>query len=647
MKLIEKIPYLLVAGFISLLLYSSCANQGMPTGGPKDSIPPVLLKTSPNLRELNFKGDEVQFTFDEYIISDEVSEILVVSPPLLKRPTIRKKSKTLMIQFNEELRENSTYSLDFKNSIADNNEKNPLKGLRFSFSTGDKYDSLRVAGVVKKAGNLDPVENALVMLYRNLNDSAVTKTVPDYIAKTDKRGIFMIDNIAPGSYRLYSVNDVNTDLKYNEGAEEIAFCDSLIIPSAHFTESPDTLTSGADSLLISGQTVFSPEPVYLLQFAEDIFEQYLISSKRETKYRCQFILAEPADDSFRISMPGRDDSGWFMLEPNKKRDTLNFWITDTLVASLDTFNIELAYTAIDSSGSFYIKKDTLNLPFTSEEPESSKRGRKEKDGPPEIKQFGFETNVKSGFDLNIPVYITAPEPVRFFDTDKVRLYLDEDTTGTPLEIVVETDSAVFRRYKINYKWEPKTSYRFEIDSAACTSIYGVTNQKFSQKFETQKEDYYGRVVAQLKNVPGQVIVQLLKDDKEETLVQSRVASRDGKVTFDFLPPVKLKLRVVYDTNSNGIWDSGSFPEHRQPEKMAYLQKIIKIRSNWDQEETWDITPDNTFPKVIFDQELEEQKQKAKEQKQTEDGQTPTQSGSKSTSGTQRSLKTGSGKLQSL
>jgi hypothetical protein len=226
MKILDKIPYIIVAGFAWIVIVSSCANQGMPTGGPRDSIPPVLVGTYPGYKSLNFRGNEVRLTFNEFIIPDKISEQLVVSPPLDKRPTILTKSKTLIVRFSESLRDSMTYSLDFKNSVVDNNEQNPYESLRFTFSTGDKLDTLRVAGNVMKAFNMESLENMLVLLHKNLHDSAVYTLRPDYIARSDEEGMFYFDNLAEGKYHIFSLNDLNNNMMYDEGAEEIAFHDS-------------------------------------------------------------------------------------------------------------------------------------------------------------------------------------------------------------------------------------------------------------------------------------------------------------------------------------------------------------------------------------------------------------------------------------
>lgn len=617
MKLLGKIPYFIVAGCAWIVIISSCANQGMPTGGPRDSIPPLLVETHPDYKSLNFKGEDVRLTFNEYIIPDEVGEALVVSPPLTKRATIRTKSKTLIVQFNEELLDSTTYSLDFKNSVADNNEKNPYKNLRFSFSTGDVYDSLRVAGRVINAFNLEPVENALILMHKNLHDSAVYRVRPNYIGKTDETGLFMIDNIAPGDYHIFSVNDANSDLLYNEGAEEIAFYDSIVVPRAEFHEELDTLVKGVDSLLITGHTQFLPGPVYLRHFSEDIFEQYLDSYKRDTRNKCSFIFNEPVSDTFNVQLINSDVKDWYLLEPNQKMDSLVMWVTDTLVAKMDTFVMEMSYFQLDSLNQLYVQKDTLELTFTDKEKKSKKRkkpkGGKEEEPVP-VPQFSWQTNVStSPFDLNKNIYISAPEPVQYFDSTRINLYLTKDTLKTPLNFQFKKDTAKWRRYILSFDWDPDTEYTLEIDSAACKNIYGVTSRELNRKFKIREEDYYGSIRLKITNVKSQVLVQLLKTNEEEDVIVQKEIKEDGAVIFDYLAPDKYKVKIIYDENGNGKWDTGSYQDKYQPEKVAYVNEVIKVRSNWDNEKSWDLKPDPTFYKNVRDLELEEQKRKQAEE----------------------------------
>lgn len=618
MQIKGKIPLLIVAVLAWIVIISSCANQGMPTGGPRDSIPPILVGTQPGYKALNYKGDNVRFTFNEYIMPDAISEIMVVSPPLTKRPTIRTKGKSLVIQFNEELKDSTTYSIDLKNSVSDNNEKNPYKNLRFSFSTGDVFDSLRIAGRIMNASNLEPIENGLVLLQKNLHDSAVFSVKPNFIAKSDDSGLFMIDNIAPGKYHVFSLNDLNNDMLYNEGAEELAFLDTLIIPSAEFHEEIDTLIKGVDSLLVLGHTIFQPDPLYLRLFTEDIFNQYLDSYERETRYKCSFLFNESVKDTFDIKLIGNDATNWYQEEYNENMDSLALWISDTTIAKMDTLFMELSYFQLDSASQLYVQKDTIEMNFVEKDLESSKRKKKtnkdEEDKPEPVPQFNWQVSMGSKMDLNQRIALISPEPILFFDSTKVTLYLTEDTLKTPLPFLIEKDTSAWRTYHVSHTWEPDTKYNLEIDSAACENIYGITSSHLVKRFVTREEDYYGTITLNFTRVKMQMLVQLLKNNDEENVIVQKEIRSDGPVLFDFLAPEKYKVKIIYDENGNGKWDTGSYQDKTQPEKVAYLNEVVKLRSNWGEKFTWDLEVDLTFTKNIRDKELEEKKRKEAEEK---------------------------------
>jgi hypothetical protein len=621
MKIINKIPYLIVAVSIWLAFASSCANQGMPTGGPRDTIPPIIVSTRPDFKALNYKEDEVNITFNEFIIPDEISEKLVVSPPLKKRPTILTKSKTLIIRFNEELLDSTTYSLDFKNSVVDNNEKNPYENLRFSFSTGNTYDSLRVAGKIINAFNLEPVENTLVMLHNNLHDSTVYSKRPDYIAKTNEKGIFLIDNIKKDEYHIFSVNDVNNDLLYNEGAEKIAFYDSVIGAYAEFHEELDTLSKGVDSILIAGHTHFYPGSIYLRQFTEDIFTQYLSTSRRDTRYKCTFAFNEPVKDSFDIKLLNKETSDWYLIEPDQEYDSLTVWLADTTIANMDTLLMELSYLQLDSTNILYLHKDTLELNFSDkkDDPKQKRKSRKEdNEGPPPVPQFEWITNLSSSsFDLNKDIILTSPQPLKNIDDSGILVFLTKDTLKTPIDFDFVKDTAMHRTYHISVQWEPEMLYTLEIDSAACENIYGITSKKLTKNFETQEEDYYGEININITGVKTPVIVQLLENTDEENVVNRKTITNNKKIVFDYLAPDKYKVKVIYDNNENGKWDTGSYQDKYQPERVAYINEVIKVRSNWVNNINWDLKPDPTFTKDIRDKELEERKRKEAEEKARE------------------------------
>ena len=619
MKFIGKIPFLIVSVLSWIVIISSCANQGMPTGGPIDTLPPILVNSQPKYKATNYKGNEVRLTFNEYINTSKISETLVISPPLEKRPTILTRSKTVIVRFNEDLSDDVTYLLDFKDAIVDNNENNPYEDFRFSFSTGSTYDSLRVAGHVFNGFNLEPMENILVMLHKNLHDSAVFTLRPNYIAKTDKTGFFLIDNVSAGSYNLFAINDLNNDLKYNEGAEEIAFCDSVIVPSAEYVDLIDTVVSGTDSFFISGYTHFFPEPVFMHYFTEDIFEQFIKTYTRSSKYKCDFIFNKPVNDTFNVRLVNNEVENWYLLEPNSEMDSITLWITDTTLANNDTLLMEISYFQLDTSKQLIVQKDTLSLHFTAQEDNSSRRRRsltddEENEEEPLVPQFRLTTNTSGIFELNNDIEITSPEPIHEFDADGVNLYLTGDTLKTRLEYTITQDSSRFRTYRITHKWKPGTSYTLEIDSAAFINIYGITSSKMSQAFNTRDEDYYGRVVVKFSDIKSPIIAQLLMNDSKESVLISKSISTSDIVTFDYLAPGKYIVKIIYDDNNNGKWDSGSFQDKIQPERVAYHNEVIRVRSNWDNEINWAVDENPEFVKNIIDAELEAQKKKEAEEK---------------------------------
>jgi hypothetical protein len=612
MKIRGKIPLLIIAALAWIVIVSSCANTGMPTGGPTDSIPPVLIGTDPGYKSLNFKGESVKLTFNEYLSIDNISETLVISPPLEKRPIIRTKGKILVIQFDEKLKDSTTYSLDFKNSVVDNNEKNPIENFRFSFSTGDVYDSLRVAGRVVNAFNLNPIESGLVFLQSNLTDSAVFNVRPNYIAKTDDEGLFMIDNIPPGNYHIFALNDLNNDMLYNKGSEEIAFVDTLVVPSVDYHEHLDTLVKGADSLLIMGHYLFRPDPFYMRYFMEDVYEQYVESSERESRNRCLFLFNETVKDTFNVRALNVESDTWQLFEYNQKMDSITLWITDTMVSKQDSLFMEFSYSLLDSVGERYVQKDTVLMKYTDpkENDKKKKRRNEEEDETPEpVPQFDWKSNMSSTMELNGNIKLVAPEPIASFDSTLVKLYLSTDTLKTPLEFTFRKDNSAYRTYIVDYQWEPEESYTLLVDSAASVNVFGITSRELRKSFKIREEDYYGTITFDFTNVTMPVIVQILKNSEDEEVIRQLTTDKDGEVLFEYVQPGKYKFKVIYDENSNGKWDTGSYQDNLQPERIAYVPQVFKMRSNWSEKLSWDLTPDLTNAKDIIDKEVEEQKRK--------------------------------------
>jgi len=610
-RLRSFVPLLIGISLFYLIFYTSCANIGSPSGGLKDTIPPVVVKTIPLLRSTNFNGTDVRFTFDEFIMSDQISEKLVVSPPMKKKPIIKMKNKTLIIEFAQPLTKGITYSLDFKDAVVDNNEKNPIEDMRFSFSTGASYDSLRVSGYVKNALNQEPVEKALVMLHRKKDYKAFVDTIPDYIGTTDKEGLFMIDNIAPGEYRLYALKDVDNSLTYNSNAESIAFDDSIIVPSARYVARNDTVIKGLDTLLVTGHVDYSPKPQYLMMFDEIKFDQYLDASKRTQSNKIDFYFKESLSDSFRVNLvKPTPPKNWCFIEKNLKRDSITVWLTDTILSKNDSLKFELKYEALDSLNRMVIKHDTVEMIYARAKTPKIKRKKGE---VPALPSITLTNNINtSAHDIYQRIQIEAPEPLTSFDLSKIRLYSMVDTVKTRIPIEVKRDSNSIRKYFIEHRWTPNANYMFRIDSAAAFNIYGYPNKKVEVKFKTQKEDFYGKIILTVANLNGPAIIQLLSNDKDEKVLQKIQILGSAKVEFPYLKPEKYKIRLIMDANKNGKWDTGFLAGNIQPEEVVYYPKIIKVRGNFEFKENWEINYMPNYKKDIIDEELEKEKARKKE-----------------------------------
>lgn len=611
----KKFLSISVLGYLAYLIFTtSCANIGMPTGGDKDTIPPVVVKTVPRVDARNYRGKDVEITFDEFIQSTDVASKLVISPPIKKRPVVKTKSKTLIVELGDEMKPNTTYSLDFKNSIVDNNEKNPMESFRFSFSNGPDFDSLMIGGFVRMAENMEPVEDALIVMHSIDSLHYFKDSIPNYIAKTDEEGFFQITNIAAGQYRLYAVQDADNSLTYNQPGEMIAFWDSLVVPD---------LPVVLDSIPIDTLGTMAPvhqentQAYYLLMFQEDFFDQYLDESKRDRANLIQLYFTESLSDSFSMKLinPQLDNDDWALFEFSSKRDSLNLWITDSLVSRLDTLDFQVKYLVPDSMSNPVLKTDTLQ--FFYQKPEERERKRKKKEDEEEeeqIQHFSFKANGKDGFDVYRKLTIDVPEPLSQFDYDKVHLVQKVDTVLKDVPFQLEADSVNFLRYRITYPWEFEEEYGLLIDSAAAYTISGYPSNEFKQRIKIRDEGYYAKIILTVSNLGGPSIVQLLKNTDNEEVVQQIPMAEDGVIEFPYLSPDKFKMRLIIDRNENGKWDTGDIEQGVQPERVVYFPKILKLRSNFEHEETWALPDDLSFEKNVVDEDNPDKDEKGKNSK---------------------------------
>ena len=295
---------------VLMILMASCANRGQgPQGGPRDSIPPMVRKETPLNGTLSFQGNKIEVTFDEYIQLDDVQNKVLLSPPQKTAPEVKAIGKTLSIVFQEDLLDSTTYTIDFGSAICDYNEKTPLEGYVYAFSTGDHIDSLVISGCVYDASTLNPQPDVLVGIHRCMEDSALSTLPFSRITRADSEGNFVIYNIQPGKYRLYALNDISRDFLYQPG-EALAFSDSIITPSCEvklhcdtiwrdslsLAEEGDTIiTPVVDSIIVHPVTRFYPDSLVLWYFEEDKKRHYFQGVRRDEQHTFTLIFSAPQD----------------------------------------------------------------------------------------------------------------------------------------------------------------------------------------------------------------------------------------------------------------------------------------------------------------------------------------------------------------
>lgn len=570
----------------TVMLYA-CANIGNPNGGPYDELPPKFVSSMPVPNSINYKGQKVEILFDELIQLDNPSENVIITPPQREMPIIRTAGKKVQVELLDSLKENMTYTIDFTNSIADNNEKNVLENFTFAFSTGDVIDSLELSGTVLNAENLEPMPGISIGLHSNLADSAF-RTLPfDRTSRTNDKGQFTVRNIKPGKYRVYALNDVNRDYKFDQPGEDIAFLDSVFVPTFTMATRQDTLWKDSltiDTIRTIQYTRFLPDDIALRLFKEKFERQYMTRPERPDEHRFVLHFNAPLD-TVPLPVPLNFEpvqEEWFITQSADEGRNITFWISDSTVWKQDTLRMALTYPMSDSLNILRPQTDTIQTVARRRPAEKKKR----KKGEPEIEFLSMTVDAPGDMDLFDTVAVVFGEPVPEINKDMFRLEQEVDSVWSLVDFHFFQDSVNSLNYYIDRDWKYGESYQLTIDSALIYSLYGKWNDLFQGTFKIKPEDSYGHLfinIQGLDTVPA--FVELL--DSKDAPVRKAVV-KDGGALFMDLKPEKYYARLVLDINGNGEWDTGSFAERRQPEEVFYCPKPFTILQNFQHEENWNI-----------------------------------------------------------
>lgn len=624
----HKLPALLM---LMIVVYS-CASMGNPDGGPYDEEPPKFVRSTPKPFAINSKEKKVTIEFDEFIKLEKAAEKVVVSPPQLEQPEIKASGRKVVVGLVDSLRPNTTYTIDFADAIVDNNEGNPLGNYAFTFSTGTTIDTMEVSGTVLSASDLEPVKNIQVGLHSDLSDSAFMKKPFDRVSRTDSRGHFSIRGIAPGKYRIYALMDGNQNYLFDSKTEMIAFSDSIIIPAMEDAMRQDTIWKDSltiDTIKSVGYIRFLPDDIILRAFKEENDRQYLTRSERDKENHFVLTFSARADTLPTLKGLNFDERDAFIIEKTDRNDSICYWIKDSLIYQMDTLEIQMDYLATDTLDRLVPQTDTLflankltraereKLEAKAAEEKEKERKKKEKKGekiePEPTKFLTLNVDAPSAFDLDRNVYLSFDEPVASIDTAAIHMEIKKDSLWEEIPFLFVSDSVLPRKYEILAEWEPEKEYQLSIDSMAFKGVYDLHTNKVKQTMKVKKLDEYGTILLNITGADSTAVVELL-DGSGKVLRQQRITPQNTADFYYLNPGTKFYIRLFNDRNGNGVWDTGKYSEHLQPEEVYYFPKVWEMKANFEFEENWNI---NAVP--VEKQKLDEiKKQKPEETKKIQD-----------------------------
>ena len=556
--MIGKIKYIVL--FLLLVSLTHCANQVAPTGGAKDTTPPMVVEAQPANHSTDFNGRRIEITFDEYITLNNASQQVLFSPPLQNKPDIKLSNKTVVIKFKEDLRPNTTYTIDFGEAVKDFHEGNLFKDYSYSFSTDSILDTLSLSGTVLDAATQKPLEKLFVGLYADDTipmDSLFVlpcRQAPDYLARTDKEGNFHFHGLPDVPFLVVALEDMNSNLYYDLPNEKIGFLDTLVCPS--------------DSVSIK-----------LAAFTEVDTTQMLLESKLVEEGLLRFAFRRPADSvDMHLEWP-TVDSFQVVEVWSAHHDTLSCWFTPNVA---DSVGVHIHFdTLINIESQFNLKY---------RETQSKNRNK--------TKELKVGDNLKNkmliaGEDL----LLRFTEPVvdiRMHDTSM--LIAGPDTLYNIMDFEpVDNDGMVYRLVTTVCD---TLKYTLQMADSVFHSVRGRTNNAFTLQFKRAKESDMGNIFISVAPPEGtQVIIQLL--DNKDKVLDTRIIN-DGvglpqsdstfRVGFTQLVPDKYKLQAIIDIDRNGQWSPGNFHQRFLPERIIPYKDVLDVKAGWDidLEEVWEV-----------------------------------------------------------
>jgi uncharacterized protein (DUF2141 family) len=533
----------LILYIIAVFFIASCAQVGRLSGGPKDVSAPTIneAKSYPLPGTTNFKENKISIAFDEHVTLSSAKQNIVINPPFEKgkEPDYKMKGKKLIIEFNDSLKDNTTYNISFNRAVKDITEKNDSL-FQFAFSTGPYLDSMTAMGRAIDAYTNQPLKGVTILLFEEKADSTPYKETATYFTQTDKDGWFKLSYIKEGEYLIFALQDQNRNNLYDLTTEGFSFIDDDIV----FSE--DSIHQSGITFRVSQIT---PDDLYMEEYDHEFPGPLVIKFNKDVQ---NFNLTTIQDSAlqFSLDLKSRDDSLVCWIPPID-RDTLSLKVieNDTVI---DTLKLYMRYLGKGANAEF------------------------------RIPSFKLDANAKPSLDYYDTLEISSTLPIGFVDTSKIVLLNKDSIPFTDFEIKYG-----YRKIKVLGDWEPKHQYRLIFLDSSVISKYGYKNDSTSIIFNKQQSDYYGNLFVNLRLDENADYIFELMNERNKVLRTVDV-NQSSRIKFELLAPGRYKFRLIKDDNSNHKWDPGDFIQKIQPERVYYLNQTINMRSNWDQDIDWEI-----------------------------------------------------------
>lgn len=555
-----------IYAFIILLL-ASCANIVNPSGGPRDTTPPKSIKCIPANYSSQFNSNKIEILFNEFILLKDLKSQMIISPPLNETPDITVRGKTILFEFNEKLKENTTYTIFFGDGIVDLTEGNILSGYEYVFTTGISIDTMTISGKVVNAFSQKPEKDYYVMLYDKNEDSIPYKEKPYYLAKTNENGDYTLNNLRNIPYKIFALKDANNNFKFDQPIERIAFADSMVVP--HYkpiikldSTHKDSLQKDSIKPKLNIGTQFSLKD--LRTFQEIDSTQRLLRAEFVKKGQLLFAFRYPVKNLTIEVLDKFEQDKWKVEEWNATKDTLIYWILNPNIDSLSLI--------VNDNNQFI---DTLNLKVRQKTTKNSKIS---------VPKIYPDVNLTQTFDFYKKISFVFPNPLMKHDSLAVMLIKVGDTTNT---YAICTD-AVHRNFIIKNELKQGDEYKLHIKENTITDIFGLTNDSLVYYFKTNTIEDLGNFIfnINIKDTANSYIIQMLNE--REDVLEQRYIDRNTKLSFKYLTPGNYIMKAIVDVNRNKRWDTGNYLRKIQPEKVIFYSTKITIRANWDLEENWEL-----------------------------------------------------------